>query len=61
MRADKLVIESSIALWALYPIPTMAITDAVPIAIAMVVRRDLNKLALIESIAVEMDSWNTIC
>jgi len=26
-----------------------------------VVRRDLNKLALIESIAVEMDSWNTIC
>tara|TARA_B100001769_G_scaffold57880_1_gene42315 strand:- start:1137 stop:1256 length:120 start_codon:yes stop_codon:yes gene_type:complete len=38
----------------------MAITDAVPITIAMVVRRDLNKLALIESIAVEMDSWNTI-
>ena len=60
MRADKLVIESSIALWALDPIPTMAITDAVPITIAMVVRRDLNKLALIESIAVEMDSWNTI-
>ena len=60
MRADKLVIESSIALWALDPIPTMAITDAVPITIAMVVRRDLNKLALIESIAVEMDSWNII-
>ena len=60
MRADKLVIESSIALWALDPIPTMAITEAVPITIAIVVKRDLNRLALMESMAVEIDSCNTI-
>ena len=48
--------ESSIAFWALDPIPTIAITDAVPMTIAMVVKRDLNKFALIESKAVEIDS-----
>jgi hypothetical protein len=38
----------------------MAITEAVPITIAMVVKRDLNRLALMESMAVEIDSCNTI-
>jgi hypothetical protein len=48
------------ALWALEPIPTIAITDAVPITIAIVVKRDRNKLALMESNAVEIDSCKTI-
>jgi hypothetical protein len=34
----------------------MAITEAVPITIAIVVKRDLSKLALIESSAVVIDS-----
>jgi hypothetical protein len=38
----------------------MAITDAVPITMAIVVSKDLNKLALMESTAVEIDSCKTI-
>jgi hypothetical protein len=38
----------------------MAITDAVPMTIAMVVNKDLSKLALMESTAVDIDSCKTI-
>ena len=41
--AEAFVIESSIAFCALEPIPTIAITDAVPIIIAIVVKKDLRK------------------
>jgi hypothetical protein len=34
----------------------MAMTEAVPMTIAIVVKRDRSKLALIESSAVEIDS-----
>ena len=40
--------------------PTIAITEAVPITIAIVVNSDLNKLALIESNAVVIDSSRII-
>ena len=40
---------------------TIAIVIGTASVIAMVVKRDLNKLALMESTAVEIDSCNIIC
>ena len=48
------------ALCALDPMPTMAMTEAVPITIAMVVSNERIRFALIASMAVEIDSCNII-
>ena len=56
----KSSICSSNALFALEPIPITAITAAVPIIIASVVKKDLTILDLIEEIAEVRDSLNNI-